>query len=305
MSSNIITRPLEIGPVEDILTQPMSSQTAETNHESLYFPDGDIILRSSDEVVFKVHKLILRHGSPFFHDMFTLPQSSSEIQTIQMEESGFILGMLLGWIYPQESCQHQAIGLQDGLALLNAARKWVLKKPLRLAVTMLEDILKKEDPLRAWAISIQFDLDVARIDSAKRFIRNPTPSMPDELRNVSPNEYAELLALKESRISTMDHCMVEAPYFLALCGKHHHLFNQCLHRLVQDMEGDESLFSHTWIKKLILEWYTECRKSGCTDPWADPRDPCVNNCSPLEVAFRAERDLQAKADALLNTGHRK
>ncbi|KAI0255963.1 hypothetical protein BJV78DRAFT_1113987, partial [Lactifluus subvellereus] len=36
--------------------------------------DADIILRSSDQVNFHVYKVILSVASPFFKDMFSLPQ---------------------------------------------------------------------------------------------------------------------------------------------------------------------------------------------------------------------------------------
>ncbi|EIN03893.1 hypothetical protein PUNSTDRAFT_29952, partial [Punctularia strigosozonata HHB-11173 SS5] len=36
---------------------------------------ADVILRTSDNVDFRVYKLILSLASPFFSDMFTLPQA--------------------------------------------------------------------------------------------------------------------------------------------------------------------------------------------------------------------------------------
>ena len=288
----------------------MSSQPAGPGpHKSLYFPDGDIFLRSSDEVVFKVHKLILRLASPFFRDMFTVPPSSSEIQTIQMEESGFILGMLLGWIYPQEPRgRHRSIvdsDLQDGLALLDAARKLELKKPLDLVVTILEDILKNEDPLRAWAIATQFRLDAARIDAAKRFIRSPGKlSIPDELKNVNAKEFAELIALKESLIKEI-HTRSPNIEVLGLCHRHYNLFFRVLGGVLQDMEPDESLLSHSCINKVVFEWYAKYRKSSCEGPLAAlplerPRSPCGN---VPEVALMVERCLEAKVGTLLDRVH--
>ncbi|KZP24507.1 hypothetical protein FIBSPDRAFT_713764, partial [Athelia psychrophila] len=37
-------------------------------------PDGDIILRASDSVDFRVFKLFLSFASPFFRQLFSLPQ---------------------------------------------------------------------------------------------------------------------------------------------------------------------------------------------------------------------------------------
>ena len=65
-------------------------------------PDADIILRSSDNVDFRMYKLDLRRCSPFFAAMFTLPQplSSAEqsedgIPVIPMSESAVLLRILL------------------------------------------------------------------------------------------------------------------------------------------------------------------------------------------------------------------
>ena len=51
------------------------------------FPAGDVFLRSADNVNFRVHTILLSLASPFFHDMFSLPQTSNELQTIQMTEN--------------------------------------------------------------------------------------------------------------------------------------------------------------------------------------------------------------------------
>ncbi|KZT54605.1 hypothetical protein CALCODRAFT_404128, partial [Calocera cornea HHB12733] len=41
-------------------------------------PDADLLLKSSDGVVFKVFKAFLIVGSPVFRDMFQTPRSSPE-----------------------------------------------------------------------------------------------------------------------------------------------------------------------------------------------------------------------------------
>lgn len=55
-----------------------SSGLHRKHHEDLYFSDGDIVLSavnaaSKDEVLLRVHKLILSHNSPVFRDMFAFP----------------------------------------------------------------------------------------------------------------------------------------------------------------------------------------------------------------------------------------
>src|SRR5260370_23068338 len=64
------------------------------------FPDGDIILRSADGIDLRVHISLLSLASPFFRDMFNLPQTSNEVQTIEMTEKADVLVAILGIIYP-------------------------------------------------------------------------------------------------------------------------------------------------------------------------------------------------------------
>ncbi|EIN03866.1 hypothetical protein PUNSTDRAFT_36816, partial [Punctularia strigosozonata HHB-11173 SS5] len=64
-------------------------------------PPADVILQSCDSVQFFVCKVILSFASPFFRDMFTLPQSSGssdvqpDIPVIPMVESSATLDDLL------------------------------------------------------------------------------------------------------------------------------------------------------------------------------------------------------------------
>ena len=41
-------------------------------------PTADVILRSSDDVDFRVHKVILAEASPVFEGMFSIPQPPAE-----------------------------------------------------------------------------------------------------------------------------------------------------------------------------------------------------------------------------------
>ncbi|KAJ7648051.1 hypothetical protein FB45DRAFT_895122 [Roridomyces roridus] len=65
-------------------------------------PGADVILRSSDGVNFHVHRLILSVASPFFKQMFTLPQPASEpdIPVMPVSESAILLNCGLRLWYP-------------------------------------------------------------------------------------------------------------------------------------------------------------------------------------------------------------
>src|SRR5258708_12587226 len=74
----------------------------EETSSSFSFPDGDVVLRSADGVDFRVHTTFLSIASPFFRDMFSLPQTSNDVQTIEMTEKADVLVAILELIYPLE-----------------------------------------------------------------------------------------------------------------------------------------------------------------------------------------------------------
>jgi len=68
-------------------------------------PDANFIIRSSDLVNFRVHKSILAMVSPFFKDIFSLPQlpdseSVDGLPLIKLSEDAELLNTLLSMIYP-------------------------------------------------------------------------------------------------------------------------------------------------------------------------------------------------------------
>lgn len=61
----------------------MPSERKSRRHDSLYLPTGDIILlavdpKENEDVLFRVHSVLLAHHSPVFSDMFSAPMMASE-----------------------------------------------------------------------------------------------------------------------------------------------------------------------------------------------------------------------------------
>ncbi|KAF8992045.1 hypothetical protein BDQ17DRAFT_1460362 [Cyathus striatus] len=81
----------------------MTSSPPDNNHLRAEEPFDDIqssdtILRTSDGVNFYIHRIILILGSPFFRDMFSLPQPASidtEKPIIDITENSKTLDSLL------------------------------------------------------------------------------------------------------------------------------------------------------------------------------------------------------------------
>ena len=71
----------------------------------LNLPDANIVIRSSDQVNFRVHKSLLAITSPFFEDMFSLPQppdgeTVDGLPVVQLFEDAGVLKCLISLIYP-------------------------------------------------------------------------------------------------------------------------------------------------------------------------------------------------------------
>lgn len=95
-----------------------------------------MILHSSDNTDFKVFKLLLSPGSPFFETILYLPQPSEVHQmdikdglpVIHVSESSRTLDPLLRSLYPYTIAEHplSLLNSRDLVDLLGAARKYFL-----------------------------------------------------------------------------------------------------------------------------------------------------------------------------------
>ncbi|KAJ7230021.1 hypothetical protein GGX14DRAFT_343617 [Mycena pura] len=134
--------------------------------------DADIILRTSDEVDFHVHKVVLSLASRFFKSMFQLPQQrlSLEAGVIELdvvptvEESG-VLDQLLRFCYP---CADPLIATLDELhAVIEAMEKYQMHDVVARAQSQLKAFLES-DPVAVFAICCRFGWE----DMAKRAARS-------------------------------------------------------------------------------------------------------------------------------------
>ena len=68
-------------------------------------PEASIILRSSDHSNFRIHKSVLAMSSPFFKDLFSLPQPPDDelvdgLPVIALSEDAGLLNCLISLLYP-------------------------------------------------------------------------------------------------------------------------------------------------------------------------------------------------------------
>jgi hypothetical protein len=68
-------------------------------------PEASIILRSSDQANFRVHKSVLAMSSPFFKDLLSLPQPPDDelvdgLPVVPLSEDAGLLNSLISLLYP-------------------------------------------------------------------------------------------------------------------------------------------------------------------------------------------------------------
>lgn len=118
---------------------------------------ADVILRSSDLVSFRVHKSILAISSPFFNDMFSLPQPCDGqivdgLPVVHVSEDAEVLHSLLTVLYPIPSMIPDSH--ENQFALLAALQKYEMTTILSTARSEIGHQLQTTvAPFRAYAIA--------------------------------------------------------------------------------------------------------------------------------------------------------
>ncbi|KAI5116826.1 hypothetical protein M0805_006238 [Coniferiporia weirii] len=187
-------------------------------HPSYDYPDGDIVLRASDGVSFRVHSIILKLASGFFRQMLEVPRDSSESSddAIPLTEESTIIAYLLDLIYPNgaigtsDSAHLPAITTYDfAWALTRAADKYDLPRVLAAvrSVVMNTSALR-EHSLALYALACRW-----RWTAEARFASTGTLARPllraenfPILRMLDSADLCNLLALHAARKERILRC---------------------------------------------------------------------------------------------------
>lgn len=138
--------------------------------------DGDVLLKSSDEVLFRVHKVILSLASPFFRDMFSLPQTGTppdgpgNVPVIPFPEPSETIDTLLRFIYPGEDPDLKLVHEIEGV--VEAAIKYDMPKCISVMRKKLILCASKE-PIRVFMIACKNNLADVASASAHLSLRRP------------------------------------------------------------------------------------------------------------------------------------
>ena len=166
---------------------------------------ADIILRSSDNIDFRVFKLFLSLASPFFETLFDIPQPVEEsgdqeikggLAVIPVTEDSKTLDTLLRFCYPSTLVDDPNIEvLKDAIDVLEAARKYSLDAIERKARQAIANPkILEADPLRCFAIAHRGRLQEETLLAAKYTLTQPLiPSWFKEIELITATDLLSLL----------------------------------------------------------------------------------------------------------------
>ena len=116
---------------EEPMPDPLHPGNLPTVPLCLDLPDANIIVRSSDQVNFRVHKSVLAVSSPFFKDLLSLPQPPDGeivdgLPVITFPENASVLNCLISLLYPVTPVIPDSY--QMVFALLAVCQKYEMEK---------------------------------------------------------------------------------------------------------------------------------------------------------------------------------
>ncbi|KAL4072826.1 hypothetical protein V8B97DRAFT_260338 [Scleroderma yunnanense] len=169
-------------------------------------PRADVVLRSSDNMDFRVFKLFLSLASPFFEALFNLPQPSDEntgniVEMIDglpvvpvLEDSG-TLDILLRFCYPRTLTPIPPLDhFKNAFNVLEAAKKYSLDEVEKaICEALFNPKILEVDSLRCFAVARRARLRDQTIMAAKYSLREPL--IPEWFEEIELVTAADLLAL--------------------------------------------------------------------------------------------------------------
>lgn len=148
---------------------------------------GDIVLRSSDGVHFRVFRCLLSLASPFFDAMFDLPQPHPasgishagsafvNLDVIPMTENGRTLDAMLRYCYPAASIALPELKrLEDVEQVLQGAMKYGMEGvEQQLRKALVQPCFLEQQPLHVFAIAIRHGLEPEARLAARLLLQEP------------------------------------------------------------------------------------------------------------------------------------
>ncbi|EJD01656.1 uncharacterized protein FOMMEDRAFT_88353 [Fomitiporia mediterranea MF3/22] len=174
------------------------------DYEPFNAPDADVVLQTCDGVRFGVYRRILAEASPFFRDMFSLPQSGTEeggtVPVVEVSETAEVMGTLLKLVYPGVGPEIKT--LDEVSMVLGAAMKYDMLRAIEtLRRLLITPSFVEKEPTRVYAIACRYDLESeARVASSYTLRINVLDGpLSDDLKYITAWSYHRLLDLHRRR----------------------------------------------------------------------------------------------------------
>lgn len=173
--------------------------------------DADILLRSTDQVYFRLHKVLLTIASTVFQSMFSLSERANGsspgdeiidgLRVVDVEERAEYLDILLRFCYPPAVTETPVLSSLDTIqTVLRLAQKYNMHGVLSLLRTQLvAPKILDEESMRVFAFACHHRMkDEMRI--AARYTLRHTPAEPsdDGLRLITGSAYHDLVAYRQT-----------------------------------------------------------------------------------------------------------
>ncbi|KIM56314.1 hypothetical protein SCLCIDRAFT_247950 [Scleroderma citrinum Foug A] len=244
-------------------------------------PQADIILRSSDNIDFRVFRLFLSLASPVFETMFGLPQPSEGADpdeetkdgspVVSVSEGSKTLDALLRFCYPSTLAEDPSLdGFMFATEILEASKKYSLDTIERIVCKALfiPKILEV-DSLPCFAVACRVGLLEQCALAAKYSLREPLiPARFEGIELISSTDLLArlayhkncanaVLALQSNLVWIENHYqMYSAVYWMFGCGK-------CV---PYSRSGKYLLFGNQvapWWEDFMNETFVEIRERPC------------------------------------------
>ncbi|KAG5643757.1 hypothetical protein DXG03_009692 [Asterophora parasitica] len=286
--------------IDSVLTRSVVG--AKKFHPEFSFPDADVILRSFEGTLYRIHSYTLRTTSGLFNTMFNLPQPPKskirhqgqrdqlgaeygdfEPEEIPIYESDFVLERLLRLLcsIPVPSWE----SYDDVDRVLTAAEKWDTPGPIasiRAALTCPQFLTS--DPLRLYVLAKHFDWrEEAKLASTHTLKLNlHDPVHAPMLARLSSKDLLPLLNLHRKRRDMFKKLIDSperfaagnsSPYHCSRCGVtqldnrtwqefKNAMFAEIDRRPLGDELGVAPGQSADWSEAKAC-WEAKCAKEGC------------------------------------------
>ncbi|KAI0664236.1 hypothetical protein C8Q70DRAFT_1146050 [Cubamyces menziesii] len=166
-------------------------------HAAFNHPAADIIICSSDNVHFRLHKIILSIASDFFGDMLSLPQpdGAAGLPVIPVTEHSSVLESLFRLCYPIKD--PLLLTVEQVRSTLEAAMKYQMEEATEIATAKLLSLVTVA-PLRVYAIAYRHSLENV-VHAAEQAVHKQSAQAMyvDELEEIPMSAYRRLLSYCE------------------------------------------------------------------------------------------------------------